>query len=138
MDQDDGSKTKSGNGFQRCIKFMNIEDCMGKDQAWQRMRTCQESLQERNLALAQSQHDRLGEESDMGQILTPDVLGFVANAHDIGFTGRVDPDEIMGIFNARRNAILAAHEAKKGTVSQGLRMCMSCGLRINVPTLGIQ
>jgi hypothetical protein len=130
VDQDDDSKTKSGTGIQRCIMFRNIEFSLDRDQQWERMRTCEESLQERRRALAESQHNRLGKDSDMGKILTPDVLGFVANAHDIVFTGRVDPDEIMGIYNARRNAMLAAHGGEKNTVSQGSRMCMACGLRI--------
>jgi hypothetical protein len=137
VDQDDDSKTQSGNGFQRCIKFKNIEDCMGKDQQWKRMRTSQESQKERNLALFSSQHDRLGQDSALGQTLGPDILQLLTRDHDTTFEGRVEFSEILGIANARRNAILAAHEAKKGTVSQGLRMCMSCGLRI-APTLGIK
>jgi hypothetical protein len=58
--------------------------------------------------------------------------------HDTTFEGRVEFSEILGIANARKAAMVAAQGTKKVAVSQGSRMCMACGLRINVPTMGIQ
>jgi hypothetical protein len=139
VDRDDDSKTQSGDGFQRCIKFKNIEDCMGKDQQWKRMRTSQESQKERNLALFSSQHDRLGQDSALGQTLGPDILQLVTRDHDTNFEGRVSFSEIMHIFNARKAAMVDAQKRGQApAVPKTGAMCMSCGLRINVPTLGIQ
>lgn len=126
-------------GFEpeQCLGYKDIDDAEYRSMEWRIVQESKKSQQVRNLALFSSQHDRLGQDSALGQTLGPDILQLLIRDHDTTFEGRVEFSEILGIANARRNAILAAHEAKKGTVSQGLRMCMSCGLRI-APTLGIQ
>ncbi len=130
---------EQGSEAEQCLEYKDIDDAEYRSMEWRRVLASQKSQQERNLALFSSKHDRLGQDSALGQTLGPDILQLVTRDHDTTFEGKVSFREIMDIFNARKTAMVAAQKRGQApAVSKTGAMCMSCWLRINVPTLGIQ